>query len=908
MPVLLGRDRELAEISALVAGIAGQGGALVVRGPSGIGKSALLAAVGALAAERGVTVAEASGVQSETHLPFAGLHQLLQPYLDALDGLPVRQRQALLGAFGLGDAVAPEPFLIALAVLNLLGDAADGEPQLIVVDDVQWLDAPTIETLGFVARRLRSEPIVLLLAVRDGHPTGLDGSALPELHLSGLDPAAAEALLDSRAPDLSVGLRWRVLAEAAGNPLALVELPVALSSGGVSGEFLPLTARLERAFAARLAEMPAPARALLLAAAANDGRGLAEASAAAALVSGAEPPADALRPAIEAGLVVLDGQVLRFRHPLVRSAVYHRAAHAERRAMHAALAEVHEASADRRAWHRAAALDRPDEGVARGLEEVAERAWRRGAIAVAVAALRRAAETGGDPALRVERLLRAAELAFELGRVDQVAELLVLVEPAVHGTPQRARLAWLQEVMEEGRTVGPVRIRQLLAIIEAVADTDRALALNLVRAAAIRSWWADPGWELRRRIVELAERLSAGDHDPVLVLAMATAAPIECGRAALDRLARLQNVRMDGAIARLIAVAATTVGAYDLAAGFIDSAIADLRAEGRLGVLTQALITQACVHLFCGDRQSTLLSAEEGGRLAAETGQARWHATALAIQGMMAGLRGEEERGVALAAEGELILGTVAVGSVLAMLQHARGIIALCAGQHEEALARFWRLFDPSDVAYHPIWRHWVLSEFVEAAVLSGEHETARRVMAEAEEAGRSTPAPLLHVGLRHARALLAPDDEAEALYQEALDADLSHWPTARARLLLSYGTWLRRRRRILEARVPLRAARDAFDALGHLALGEKARHELRASGESSDLRAPETADALTPQELHIARLAAAGLTNREIGQQLYLSHRTVSTHLYRLFPKLGITSRAQLRDALGDERRTSPY
>ncbi|MDX6740406.1 AAA family ATPase [Actinocorallia sp. A-T 12471] len=904
--MLLGRDRELAEVGALIAGVTGRGGALVVRGPSGIGKSALLAAASALAEAHDVAVTGVSGVQSETHLPFAGLHQLLQPHLDALDRLPVRQRQALLGAFGLGEAVAPEPFLIALAVLNLLGEAADGGPMLVAVDDVQWLDAPTIETLGFVARRLRSEPIVLLLAVRDGHPTGIDVSALPELHLAGLDPDASEALLDARAPDLSVGLRWRVLAEAAGNPLALVELPVALTSGSVTGEFLPLTARLEKAFAVRLAEMPEPTRALLLAAAANDGHALAEAFAAA---HAAHPSPDALRPAVEAGLVAVDGPALRFRHPLVRSAVYHRAPHADRRAVHAALADVHAASPDRRAWHLAAALDRPDEAVARELEEVAARARRRGAITVAVAALRRAAEVGADPGLRAERLLRAAELAFELGRVDQVAELLVLVEPAVHGQPQRARLAWLQEVLEEGRTVGPVRIRQLITTIEAAARAgDRALALNLVRAAAIRSWWADPGWELRRRIVQLAEGLAEGDDDPVLILAMATAAPIEYGPIALERLTRLQGVPMDGAIARLAAVAATTVGAHDIGAGFIDAAIADLRAEGRLGVLTQALVTQACVHLFCGDRQSALLSAEEGQRLAAETAQPRWHASALAVRAMLAGMRGEEEQGVALAVEGELVLGTVAVGSVAAMLQHARGIVALCAGQHDEAFARLWRVFDPADVAYHPVWRHWLVSEFVEAAVLAGERETAVRVMAEIEEAGRKTPAPLLHVGLRHARALLAPDDEAEALYRTALDADLTPWPTSRARLLLSYGTWLRRRRRILDARGPLRAARDALDALGHLALSEKARTELRASGEASDLRVPSTADALTPQELHIARLAAAGLTNREIGQQLYLSHRTVSTHLYRLFPKLGITARAQLRDALGDDQGTSPY
>lgn len=294
MVVLLGRDKELAELGRLLDGVHEQGGALVVRGPSGIGKSALLAAGRTRARRSGMAVAAVSGVQSESHLPFAGLHQLLQPMLDAVDGLPVRQRMALQGAFGTGDAVAPEPFLIALAVLNLLAESAGDRPLLLSVDDAQWLDNPTLEVLGFVARRVASEPIALLLAVRDGHRTGLDASDLPELHLAGLDAATSEALLDAQAPGLGVGLRWRVLAEAAGNPLALVELPVALRTGAVSAEFLPLTTRLERSFAARLAELPAPTAALLLAAAANDGSGLAEALAATSLSTGAAATSDAL--------------------------------------------------------------------------------------------------------------------------------------------------------------------------------------------------------------------------------------------------------------------------------------------------------------------------------------------------------------------------------------------------------------------------------------------------------------------------------------------------------------------------------------------------------------------------------------------------------------------------------------
>ncbi|MFC4117810.1 helix-turn-helix transcriptional regulator [Nonomuraea zeae] len=903
MIALVGRERETAQVEALVDRIRERGDALVLRGAPGIGKSALLAVASEWARAHEVAVSSTSGVQSETHLPFAGLYQLVQPLLGAADELPARQREALLGAFGMEDAAAPEPFLIALAVLNLFGDAAARRPLLIVVDDVQWLDRSTTEVLGFVARRVRSEPIALLLAVRDGYATSLDDSDLTELALDGLAPAAAEALLDAQSPALPVGMRWRVLSEAAGNPLALVELPLALDSGAATtnAEFLPLTARLERAFAARLAALPPPTKALLLVSAANDGPDLSAALLAGAAVTGTELTAEALAPAVEAGLVELREPGIQFRHPLVRSAVYQKAGPADRLAAHRALATVHAADPDRRTWHRAAAIARQDESVAAELEEVAARARRRGAITVAVAALRRAAEVSEDPPVRAERLLRAAELAFELGRRDQVAALLALVEPALLGRPQRARLAWLGEVLEEGRNEGPERILRLIAYAETMESAgDPTLALNFARAAALRCWWTDSGRDLRRRVMALAERLASSGDDPELLLILATVTPVESGGAIIDRLTKLRDARFDAAMARFLGVAGTAVGAHDLAGHFLDACISDARAQGRLGLLAQALGSQMWSRLFCGDWQSALLAAEEGERLARETAQPRWQSSACAALALLAGLRGEEERGLALAAQAERVLGSGANSSTMAIVEHARGVIALCAGRHEEAFGRLRRLFDPDDAVYHPMWRLWAIIDLTEAAIPE-RREAVRAVLAELEEVGARTPAPLLHVGLRHARAVLADDADAGPLYQDALNADLSPWPTARARLLLAHGVWLRRRRRIQEARVPLRTARDAFDALGLLAFGEKARQELRAAGEASDLRLPSSVDQLTAQELHIARLAAAGLTNREIGQQLYLSHRTVSTHLYRVFRKLGITARGQLRDALRD-------
>lgn len=641
-------------------------------------------------------------------------------------------------------------------------------------------------------------------------------------------------------------------------------------------------------------------------AAANDGHDLADALAGGRLVTGTEMTARALAPAVDAGLVELHDQTLRFRHPLVRSAIYQKAGSADRLAAHAALALVHEHDPDRRAWHRAAAIVHRDESVATELEGVAARARQRGAVPVAVTALRRAAEVSAEPTAGAGRLLAAAELAFDLGRGDQAAELLALAEPSVRGELPRARLVLLSEVLGEERNESPARIRRLVTTAEAVAAAgDRELALNFVQAAAVRCWWNDPGWEQRRRVIDLAERLSTGADDPELLLIMAAAGPVERGTDVIERLAKARDAWPDGAMTRLLGVAASTVGAFDLVGDFMDASIADLRTQGRLGLLTRALSTQMWRQIFCGDWSGALLVAEEAGRLARETAQPHRQASSLGALALLAGLRGEEARGLALAAEGERVLGAVTTSSPVAViLQHARGVIALCAGRYDEAFGHLWRLFEPGDAAHHQVWRQWVISELAEAAVAAGRQETARRAVAELEAVAARTSAPLLHVGLRHARAVLAGDADAEALYHAALGADLSSWPTARARLLLAHGMWLRRRRRIQEARVPLRAARDAFDVLGLLAWGEKARGELRAAGEASDLRVPPTAELLTSQELHIARLAAGGLSNREIAQQLYLSHRTVSTHLYRAFPKLGITSRAQLRDVLADTSR----
>src|SRR3954447_18872964 len=423
---LLGRSQERCLLTSLLDGVATRGEALVLRGEPGIGKSRLLAETARVARARGMVVLTTTGVQSEARLPFAGLHQLLRPVRARTGALPTVQRAALDAAFGLTHDVAPEHFRIAMAALDLVAEVATDAPVLLVAEDAQWLDRPTADVLAFLARRIESDPIILVVATRDGYASALGEAGLPEVRLAGLDDAASAAVLDDAAPQLPPAVRARILHEAAGNPLALLELPTVADmhedEPSVPGGVL-LSERLERAFAGRVAELPEPTRVALLVAALNDGDDLGEILAAAGAVAGTALELDAFVPAAEAGIVDLDIPKVRFRHPLMRSAIAQHATVVDRRRAHEGLAAVLGAHPDRRAWHRAALLTGEHEDVALELEEAGSRARQRGAVAVAVSAMRRAAELG-QPSRRDRRLLAAAGLAVEMGRPDVVEQLL----------------------------------------------------------------------------------------------------------------------------------------------------------------------------------------------------------------------------------------------------------------------------------------------------------------------------------------------------------------------------------------------------------------------------------------------------------------------------------------------------
>ncbi|MFA1538124.1 helix-turn-helix transcriptional regulator [Actinomadura monticuli] len=870
-----------------------------------MGKSALLVEMAGVAAAQGMRILRTAGVESETHLPFAGLHQLLLPLRGEIGRLPRPQRDALGAVFGLTDARAPDPFFIGLAALNLLSEAAGRSPVLLLVDDVHWLDRSSADVLAFVARRLDSEPIVLLAAMREGHRGPLHGAGLRELFLDRLDDAAATALLESYAPALRPAARARLLREAAGNPLALVELPVAADrqrgQGALSPGWLPLTTRLEQVFTARMSGLPSTTRTMLLVASLNDSAALSETLDASAMIIGVPVTADDLVPAVTVGLVEVDETGVRLRHPLMRSAIYQGASVSQRHAVHAALADVLAGQPDRRLWHRAVSTTRPDEGIASELCAVAQRAQHRGCQLPAVTALEHAARLSEDPVQRCERLVQAAEYATDLGRRDIVVGLLGDAEMLEPSTRQRARIVWIRENFEDGIRDDSVAAQALADLAESMAaqgDTD--LALKLLSSASLRCFWAHADSRSRQRVVAVAEGLPIDDLDGRLLAILAFAAPIERGRVVIDRLRQLAaHPAGDAQAARLLGSSALMVGAFDLSEELCAASLPVLRAQGRLSRLARDLGAQAWSTVRLGDLSVAIPAAEEAERLAHEMSQPLMHAIAQASGAMVAALRGDQGRVESLSAAAEQVALPVGARPVLATVQLARGLAALGEGRYADAYDHLRRMHDPADPAFHLALRCFAVAELADAAVHSGQGHAIAGIMEELETMAVTTPSPALHADLRYARAVLADEASAEPFFEAALAADLRRWPFVRARVQLAYGEWLRRRRRTAESRAPLRTARETFDALGIIPWSERARQELRASGESSRSRGRQARDVLTAQEFQIAQMAADGLTNREIGEKLYLSHRTVSSHLYRIFPKLAITSRSALSTAL---------
>jgi len=905
---LFGREREIAFIQDLIDRAGSAGSSLVVRGEAGIGKSSLLAEAASRAHEHGMLVLTTAGAQSETHLPFAALHHLLRPVLAGMSGLEPVQRAALSSAFGLNDSVPANPFMVGLAVLELIAEAATRSPVFVVVDEAQWIDPSTCQTLAFVARRIEAEPIVIAFGVRDGLDNHIDGTGIPELRLDGLDGESSRTLLDANTPSLSAQVRTLVLDYAKGNPLALLELPTALDADvTLVATPLPLSQRLERAFSAQVSDLRPPLNTLLLIAAIDPEGTLAEVLEAAQSIARTPLSIDSFAPAQKLRLVTFEDERVRFRHPLLRSAVYQAATEGERRQAHAALGDVLDSDPDRRAWHRAAAAVGPDESRALDLVTAAANAERRGALDVAVAALDRAAALSIDPRRRATRLVEAAEIALGADRGQEIAaRLLASVNLADLDPARRALFAWLQDAYGPSWS-GSEQIRSFVrAADEAGSSGESRLALRLFSQVALRVWWANLDRPTRELVVAGLDRLKVERDDPHLLMSLAMAAPVERGAMLLEPVRRLTAVPLtDAMTAVVLGQAAQALGIFDLGHRLFSSAIPILRRQARPLLLAQALAEQGWAAVHIGNIASGLPAAHEAVDLAIEIGLYRWAPAARLAEATLTALRGDFDGAESLTAEAESVLLPMGANPLLALVQLARGRNALLRGDYAVAFEYLRRIFNPKDTAYHLYVRFWVAADLVEAAIQSGHEQEARDAIATLEPLASQSRSPVLEIGLRFARALIAPDGEAEALFLAAINEDTS-LPLMVARGQLAYGIWLRRQRRVAESRAPLRAARDAFLAMGATPLAERARRELRASGENSPHRLPRGADRLTPQELQIAQMAAAGMSNREIGQSLFLSHRTVGFHLYRLFPKLGITSRNQLRGALESEAMTA--
>jgi ATP/maltotriose-dependent transcriptional regulator MalT len=507
-----------------------------------------------------------------------------------------------------------------------------------------------------------------------------------------------------------------------------------------------------------------------------------------------------------------------------------------------------------------------------------------------------------------------AEMAFEHGSYELVGRLLAQADQLGLGPAERRRATWVREMFQDGTAGDAQRIRFLVdEARQASTAGDIDLAVKLLLGAALRSWWADPGTDVKREVAETSAALGLISDDPRLLVVFATTAPRERGESIISALARARATDIDDANAlRLLGMAARALGEFDYALGFLERAASGLRAQGRLALLAQALCMQAHAAIEVGDFEMVLTAAAESRRLAEETSQPNWLAGALTAEGTVAAVRGDGDRAERLASVAEQILLPRRVSNMLAVVQSLRTTTALSMGRYEEAFAHAYRIFDPTDVAHHQRELFAAVSYLAEAAIHCGRTEEATTIVDGLEPIAALTPSPQFRLGMAFARAVLAADSDAEPLYRVALAAHLQRCPFQEARLKLSFGSWLRRQRKPRDSRAPLREARDYFETQGLTPWADRARQELRASGQASGpvqvgrARQADRRTQLSPQELQIARLAAAGLTNQEIGERLFLSHRTVGSHLYRIFPKLDVTSRMQLRDALASDQPSS--
>ncbi|MFH8369507.1 AAA family ATPase [Streptomyces sp. NPDC018031] len=903
---LAGRAAERAALADLLDGVrSGAGRALVLRGEPGVGKSALLRHAAEHAAP--AAVLRATGAEPETGLAFAALHQLLRPVAGLTDALPGPQRDAVRAALGLAaPPAAQDRFLVAAGVLSLLAEAGQPHGLLCVIDDFHWVDRASADALLFAARRLDTDGVGLLIATRDTPDIRHALRDLPERRLTGLPAAdAAAALAGWAAVEPSPRVAARIAEATGGNPLALRETAELLTAGQLTGheplpDPLPPGDGVAAGYGDRLAALPAATRRVLLAAA-LDGRGDPRVVLAAAARLGA--PEHALEPAEAAGLVAAGPAAITFRHPLIRAAVHAAASPADRRAAHQALAVAFGAAgdADRRAAHRAAAAIGPDEEIAADLTAAADRARARGGHADAADALTRAAQLTPDPADRARRLTDAAAAAWLGGRPGQAHSALAAAGEITTDPGLLTELAQLRGrfALNSGDAAEALRI--LLAAADRAPDRIQLLADAAEAAAYVGD--TDATVRIGRRAESLPETRLRDPAEAFLRDVLAGSGALWDG--APDRgvpllrraLAAVPDDADDAATLLWAAAAASLLGEGDAAAGYGTRAGAVARVSGTVGTLPVVLENAATAERLNSRFALSAALSTEGLALAKEAGISNSAAAHLANLAVCAAVRGQEDTCHAYARQALAIAIPHRLGLRVGVASYALGVLDLGLGRFARAHERLAALADAGPGAGHPVVVWGSIADRVEAAAAAGDDGAARTAVAFLERWSAPASSARSRALLARCRALVAGDDAAVPLLTEALGHLAGDRGAAydQARTALLLGERLRRARRIGEARGHLRQAMEAFRRLEAEPWERRARDELRAAGESADRPAPDALATLTPQELRIARLVAQGASNREVAAQLFLSPRTVEYHLYKVYPKLGIASRAEL-------------
>ncbi|MFD3587338.1 AAA family ATPase [Streptomyces sp. NPDC058683] len=921
---LVGRTAELELIDSLLAGPGRGSSGLLLHGEPGVGKTALLDAAAARATAHGMRVLRAAGAQAEARIAFSALHQLLYPVRHDVDRLAEHHRNALHQVFDLARSPAPES-LVSTALLALLELTTAERALLLIADDVAWFDEASAAVLAFAVRRIADAPIVFLAASRIGTEDLFRRSGLPERTVESLDPGSAGAVLDACSPGLAPAVRRRLLAEADGNPLALQELPVPLTERQRAGQDplpdrLQLSRRLEATCAGLLADLPAPTRRLLLLAALDADAGLT------VLRTAAQGSAhiDDLVPAERAGLVRAPaaGSGLTFCHPLIGTAVVDLASPHERRTAHEALATALADDPERRAWHLAEAAATPDEAVARALDEAALTAWRRStgspaelpapvgallsdrrriAASAAVTALMRAGELSPHPVDRSRRLVEAAFLATMTGQLDQVNRLLADAGQTPDTQTGLVFAAAAHLLTHDGGDVDTA-YRLLAQALDHNCEAEQGgwnhlgilYTLLLVSLYTLRP---EP-WKL---LDTAMARFPPEAVTPFRLCYDAYVDPTHKSDAIREGLAdAFAGLPLDAAPWQIVPLgfAAVALDALSDYRCLLLRMIERERDDGAIGMVIPALLLLCQDSYIHGQWDEAERLAQEGLDLARAYGYQFWERQLRALLASGAALRGNADLARTRSAETTSWAAPRGMDVTEGYARSARNLAAIGQGDYEEALTQAARI-GPPGAPTAGVPGRWMVLDFVEAAVRTGRVEDARAHVRAAQEAGIPRIGPRTELITAGAAAVAADDAEAAALFEAALSLpDSERWPWDFARIRFAYGQWLRRTHDMAGARAQLGAALETFDRIGAEMMAQRAAAELRATGVSV-ARPDAVTEQLTAQERQIAELAATGLSNKQIGERLFLSHRTVGSHLYRVYPKLGITSRAALRGAL---------